>query len=64
MRNEMIELKIKVQSLEDFIQAKHINKDSIEQNSTSEEADNVQLKKTKKVHQSQAFQVLVASLTW
>ena len=47
----LIELKIKVQSLEDFIQAKHINKESIKQNSTSEEADNIQFKKTKKVHQ-------------
>ena len=51
MRNEMIELKIKVQSLEDFIQAKHINKESIEQKSTSKEADNIQLKETQKIHQ-------------
>ena len=36
MRNKIIELKIKVQSLEDLIQAKHINKKSIKQNSTSE----------------------------
>ena len=41
MRNKLNKLKIKVQSLEDFIQVKHINKDSIKQNSTSEEADNV-----------------------
>ena len=45
MRNKMIELKIRVQSLENFNQAKYINKDIIEQNSTSEEAKNVQLKK-------------------
>ena len=51
MRNEIIELKIKVQNLENSNQAKHINKENNEQKNTSEEADDVQLKKTRKLHQ-------------
>ena len=51
MRNEIIELKIKVQNLENSNQAKHINEENNEQKNTSEEADDVQLKKTKKLHQ-------------
>ena len=49
MRNEIIELKLKVQHLENHNQTKEVNKVNNEQKNTSKEADNVQLNQAKEI---------------
>ena len=51
MRNEMIELKLKVQHLENNNQIKDVNKVNNEQKNTLKEADNVQLNQVKEIYQ-------------